>query len=355
MQRYRPQTPFSKLAKRPLPRSEDEPNISHNTGWDFDLDEVEDEPNTEDSGYYSTHPTAVERTNAPKSTLKDLPKNDAENWNRDASHNEPERRIPDRKRIRKCVLPGPPELMPINVLTTETQSDEPTPLSSSAPARAGLLNALKASDPALTEFSLIDYRGDRTPATPGSTPLMSSCSQVITYCIDDMEEGEGLQLLDSNDDFISRHSEESEVNSWLDDNDEEICSTASMRIWHPRMRLIFAVHLLVAFRKRPSDAGQDHDLGKSKEPMSSFMQNSSTTSLQGSDGRKRKASQNSSSTDEGPKLSRRRGNNTPGQDEEKLLACPFCKNNPRKYRDCYKHILRNISRLKYVRHNHSEF
>jgi hypothetical protein len=33
---------------------------------------------------------------------------------------------------------------------------------------------------------------------------------------------------------------------------------------------------------------------------------------------------------------------------ERLLACPFCKFNPRKYRSCYKVKLSEISRLKYV-------
>lgn len=39
-------------------------------------------------------------------------------------------------------------------------------------------------------------------------------------------------------------------------------------------------------------------------------------------------------------------NEPPGNNDDQLLACPFYKNNPRKYRCCNKHVLRDISRLK---------
>ena len=36
----------------------------------------------------------------------------------------------------------------------------------------------------------------------------------------------------------------------------------------------------------------------------------------------------------------------PLSQNDRLLACPFCKRDPIRYRDCYKYVLKDISRLK---------
>jgi hypothetical protein len=58
-------------------------------------------------------------------------------------------------------------------------------------------------------------------------------------------------------------------------------------------------------------------------------------------------SQHSESTPNGTVSSKRvKGNDEDSGDGDRLLACPFCKNDPLRHLSCYSYIIRDISRLK---------
>lgn len=134
-----------------------------------------------------------------------------------------------------------------------------------------------------------------------------------------------------------------DVDTWFQSSDEETGSAPGVNPLLPA-RSVLAIRLICAYFTCTSKAGEDNgprssDIsGPSSEPEGSSQ---SSERL----GKRRRTESCSSGSNHGPKPSRRRRMNSSAS-EEKLLACPFCKHEPRKYRDCYRYVMRNISRLK---------
>jgi hypothetical protein len=137
---------------------------------------------------------------------------------------------------------------------------------------------------------------------------------------------------------------ESEISSWLEGSDQEDTTMMSLHPLHPLQPLRpFLAALLLCVYQACSSGDQSGNLANSAS--SSSGDEAARLPRSPSNG-KRKRSDSTSRSNEAPKPSRQRKSLPASGSEEKLLACPFCKHDPRKYRDCYKHILRNISRLK---------
>jgi hypothetical protein len=135
--------------------------------------------------------------------------------------------------------------------------------------------------------------------------------------------------------------------SWTDMSD---LSSASMREDHvldpfrPALSRLLMTRYQV-YRSHQTGAGSTSGSPSQRASTSPVRSNASDTS-HGKRGDKRKQNRDPSDGNDEPLSTRRRVNNPAEDTTEKLLACPFCKNNPRRYRDCYKYVLRDISRLK---------
>lgn len=134
-----------------------------------------------------------------------------------------------------------------------------------------------------------------------------------------------------------------DVDTWFPSSDEETDSALDMNLLLPT-RSALAVRLLRAYYNCAINTNEDsRSTNSDTSGISSGSGSSSHPSSKS--GKRRSEEHQPHGGKDGPKPSRRRKTNTPAS-EEKLLACPFCKHEPRKYRDCYRYVMRNISRLK---------
>lgn len=135
--------------------------------------------------------------------------------------------------------------------------------------------------------------------------------------------------------------------SWTDMSDLGSASMREDRVLDPFRATLS--RLLMSryqdYRTHQTGAGSSSGSPSQRASSSPIQSNASDTS-QGKRGDKRKQIRDPSDGNDEPLTTRRRVNNPAEDTTEKLLACPFCKNNPRRYRDCYKYVLRDISRLK---------
>jgi hypothetical protein len=137
--------------------------------------------------------------------------------------------------------------------------------------------------------------------------------------------------------------------SWTDMSDQGSMSPPEVNVLYP-FRGPLSWRLVVRYY----DRGKKHTGVKQRGNVADSTSRSSTSLDNGSftaaskrcDGKRKKGLENLSGDDELRLTSRRRATTSSDNVDGKLLACPFCKNNPRRYRDCYKYVLRDISRLK---------
>ncbi|KAF2477218.1 uncharacterized protein BDR25DRAFT_339195 [Lindgomyces ingoldianus] len=131
---------------------------------------------------------------------------------------------------------------------------------------------------------------------------------------------------------------------WLDGSDSgSALITDDMAL--NQLRPVASLLLFDKFWFCPSGFEQETS-GSLQNYTSCDTENTSSGSFQkSSKGKKRKEGNSSDGGDEHRPF-RRKVSRFSGEIDEKLLACPFCKNDARRYRGCYKYILRDISRLK---------
>jgi hypothetical protein len=134
-----------------------------------------------------------------------------------------------------------------------------------------------------------------------------------------------------------------EMMSWPDCSESDLADLPQDHHFN-QIRGQLAIRTLTGFRSHAS--GPDQALSGYAQPYGSSQTPSNTSS--GSRKGKRKRGNGASDDNDEDRPSRRRATGFSNSTGERLLACPFCKNNPRRYRDCYKFILRDVSRLKWV-------
>jgi hypothetical protein len=143
--------------------------------------------------------------------------------------------------------------------------------------------------------------------------------------------------------YLSAQSDsEDELFSWKSNSD---CPPETLPSGHPlnELRTCIVQYLVVAFKSHA--LGHNGSNATSYRPTTSSSDQRNVKSGQAG-ALKRKGSDKSSDEQDAPKVNRRKISVSSDENDEKLLACPFCKYDARRYRDCYKYILRDISRLK---------
>lgn len=132
--------------------------------------------------------------------------------------------------------------------------------------------------------------------------------------------------------------------SWCDEDQDDQADFLENHVLWP-LRSTLATYFFDSFQTSTSGSTGSSSAAAQGTGSSQTKDGSSRSSL---DQRrpKRKISNGSSNDNEEHRAHRRKFSGPPEDVEQKLLACPFCKHNPRQYRDCYKYILRDVSRLK---------
>jgi len=131
---------------------------------------------------------------------------------------------------------------------------------------------------------------------------------------------------------------------WSDDLQEDLARLLDDHVLQP-FRSTLALHLFSKFQICASGSDEEGSAAAQGSKLLQTKDGSSGSSQEVRRGKRKKS--NGSSNDNEDHRFHRRKFSCPSEDaDEKLLACPFCKHNPRRYRDCYKYVLRDVSRLK---------
>lgn len=143
-------------------------------------------------------------------------------------------------------------------------------------------------------------------------------------------------------------SDISDIFSWAEPSEfesEESMQSATLKAVRPIMARKFLKLAISQFAGRPnsnSKSGSNRNTNRNQNsqiavPNDGLLRSTSS---------KRKRPDVPSDDDDEEQTSQQRTTASQDSMDERLFACPYCKNNPLRYRRCYKYTLRDISRVK---------
>jgi hypothetical protein len=160
--------------------------------------------------------------------------------------------------------------------------------------------------------------------------------------------GANSQALTSGSDVLPESDDSTSIWTVFSDTESE-ASPATILLLPLRTTLAeTAVDWFFTYRATGHQRGTPSDSKADGWPSNHLASSSSSNSSLHPQTGKRSRSRGSGGDKDEDRPVRRRVASVLSDEDERLLACPFSKNNPRRHRVCHKYILRDVSRLKYV-------